>query len=134
MPAKGTTKKKKQKDKDYDPPLRRRSDGQGLRYPVKITITDDNELTLVTAKGHKLDGRLSVVKEAQKIFAEHVAELGGIKALSVRQRRELEIIVRQILMGRRLLNEIFEDKDDLRSFASSNSDRILLTALHRVYQ
>ncbi len=133
MPAKGTTKKKKRGKADNPIPYPR-SDGKGLRYPVKVRITDDLELDLLNAKGRKLDGRQGIVRQAKKIFREHIEELGGPGAITARQRRELEIIVRQTLMGRRLSDELFEDKDDLRPFASSNSDRILLTALHRAYQ
>ena len=135
MPAKGTRKKnKKQTGKADNPMPFPRSDGQGLRYPVKVRITDDLELDLLNAKGRKLDGRQGIVRQAKKIFQEHIQELGGPGAITARQRRELEIVVRQTLMGRRLSDELFEDKDDLRPFASSNSDRILLTALHRAYQ
>ena len=133
MPAKGTT-KKKNRGTTGNPKPYPRSDGKGLRYPVKVHITDDLELDLLNARGHKLDGRQGIVRQAKKIFQEHIDELGGPGAITARQRRELEIIVRQTLMGRRLSDEIFEDKDDLKPFASSNSDRILLTALHRAYQ
>ncbi len=91
------------------------------------------ELTLLNAQGRKLDGRKGVVREAQRIFREHVAELGGVEALSVRQRRELEIIVRQVLIGRCLSDEIINGNTG-KPITSSRSDQILLTALHRAYQ
>lgn len=110
-----------------------RSDGKGLRYPVKVRITDALELTLLDMQGHRLDGRRAVVREARKIFAEHIAELGGVEALSARQRRELEIIVRQVLIGRYLSDELINGNTD-KTITSSNSDRILLDALQRAYR
>lgn len=77
MPAKGTN--KKNRGTADNPKPYPRSDGQGLRYPVKIRIEDDLELTLLNAQGRKLDGRRGVVREAQRIFREHVAELGGVE-------------------------------------------------------
>lgn len=130
--AKGTTKKKNRGTADNPKPYPR-SDGRGLRYPVKVRITDDLELTLLNAQGRKLDGRKGIVREARKIFEEHIAELGGVEALSVRQRRELEIIVRQTLIGRSLSDELINGNTG-KPITSSNSDRILLTALQRAYQ
>ena len=127
------TKTKKNRGTDDNPRPFNRSDGEGLRYPVKVRINGGG-LDLLNAKGRKLDGRQGIVREAKKIFEEHIAELGGVEVLSARQCRELEIIVRQTLMGRRLSDELFEDKDDITSFASSSSDRILLKALDRAYR
>lgn len=130
------TKGRKKKNGRLEPAefkARVRSDGQGLRYPrISAAIDDNLTLSIVDEKGRSLDKRSAFVREAAKIFREHVQELGGFNKITSKQKAELQIVILTTLIARSQLSEMAKS-GEVNRFAVSQNNRNLLRALERVY-
>lgn len=114
---------------------RPRSDGRGTRYPVTVTLDDACGLTVLDRRGRQIDGRMAVVKEAKNVLAQIVQELGGPAQITFRQRLQLEVVMRRVIVSRHTFErELMADDSSAPSLVGIASDRVLLQALQQVYR
>ena len=132
------TKTKKKSVRDFKLKAHSRSDGTGTRVPFKISMDKNLVLDIRTASGRKVDGRLGIYRKAKRILNELVTELGGPSAITAKQRREIDIVIRQSLVSESLFDEMVKARanggDVDNRFLPIQSDKLLFNALQRVYR
>ncbi len=112
---------------------RPRSDGSGTRHPITVRINESCDLEILNANGRRIDGRTAVVKAGKAILAALVEELGGLEAITFKQRLQLEVVVRRTLIGRSLFESTVRGDERVNPHVGVDNDRVLLTALDRTY-
>lgn len=131
-------KKTKKMKRDFKLKPRPRSDGKGTRVPFTIRTDENLQLDIRTASGRKVDGRLSIYRKAKKILNEHVKELGGPSAITARQRRQLDVVLRQTLISETLFDNMVKAQANGEEFNNNflpvRSDALLMKALDGAYK
>lgn len=111
-----------------------RADGRGTRDQVRVQISDSCDLLVLNRRGRPIDQRLGAIKEAKSLLAQLVDELGGPEAITFRQRLQLEIVIRRIIVSRASFESDLKSDSGKPSAIGINSDRVLLQALQQVYR
>ncbi len=140
--AKKRTKKKTKTDgecvRDFKLKGHPRSDGTGTRVPFTIRTTNDLKLDFRTRSGKHIDGRSAIYRRAKHLLHELVEELGGPDAITVKQRLELNILLRQTLISEGLFDEhtraMSKGEDVDPHYIRNRADQLALNALGRVYR
>lgn len=115
-----------------------RSDGQGTRTPFTIRTTEDLKLDFRTASGKLVDGRSAIYRRAKHLLHELVAELGGPDAITIKQRLEINIVLRQTIISESLFDEhtkaMSKGEDIDPHYIRNRADQLALNALGRAYR
>ena len=132
-------KKTKKMKRDFQLKAHRRSNGEGTRVPFTIRTDEDLKLDIRTASGRKVDGRLGIYRKAKKILNEHVKELGGPSAITAKQRRQLDIVLRQVLVSETLFENMVKSQANGEGMKNNlllpiHSDALLMKALDGAYK
>ena len=136
--TKKTNKKTNGRARDFELKGHPRSDGRGTRVPFTISTTKALALDFRTAKGKPVDGRSALYRRAKKLLHELVEELGGPSAITIKQRLEINIVLRQTLLSESLFDEhtkaMAEGEAIDPHYVRNRADQLALIALGRAYK